>query len=140
MRKTLAIVTLLAWALWFGGMIVLIVFVVRLFQTSRDVGIQTAPVLFRTFALYQLILGTVACIGGTTLTLIGRRNVHAVLTLLMSTALVVAQVIYVWTNQMEAIRQAGQSTGEEFQRLPHLSSMAYAITAVLLFIAGIGWI
>ena len=46
-------------------MISLVLFVIRLFNTSRDLGIHAAPVLFRTFSIYQLIVGMIACASGT---------------------------------------------------------------------------
>jgi len=131
---------LLAWALWLGGMIVLLIFVTQLFRTSRPVAIEAAPVLFRTFAVYQIGVGVIACASGTLLTRMTRRSVHAVLTLLMLAALAGALLIRGWTFEMEAIRHAGQSSGPAFKSLHARSSIAYATSATLLLVSGIGWV
>src|SRR4051794_8105038 len=41
-------------------MIALLIFVIQLFKTSHEMGALAAPILFRTFALYQIGLGIVA--------------------------------------------------------------------------------
>jgi hypothetical protein len=139
MTRIIAMVTMLAWALWFGGMIALMIFVIRLFNTSRDVGIATAPILFRSFANYQIAIGLCACGGGTFLCLLTRRNAHAILSLLLIFTLAAAIVVRGWTYEMDAIRLAGQSQNERFQMLHHRSSMLYSTEAILLLIAGVGW-
>jgi hypothetical protein len=137
--RTIAIIVLLAWALWFGGMIALMIFVIRFFNTSREVGIATAPILFRSFANYQIAIGLLACGGGTFLCLLTRRNAHALLSLLMILVLAAAIFIRNWTYEMESLRVRGQSSGERFAMLHHRSSMLYSTEAILLLIAGVGW-
>jgi hypothetical protein len=140
MRRTLICVLVIFWALWFGGMISLVLFVIRLFNTSRDLGIHAAPVLFRTFSIYQLIVGMVACASGTLLSLKTRSKAHAMATLILVFALADAVIIHFWTNRMLEILAAGQSVGEEFQGLHHKTDAAYAVAALLLLAAGIGWL
>jgi hypothetical protein len=130
----------LSWALWLGGMIVLLIFVIQLFHASQKVAVDAAPVLFRTFAVYQLIVGMVACASGTLLALLSRRSVHAVLTLLMLVALAGALLIRGWTFEMQRIRLAGESGGPRFKLLHGRSTVAYATLAGLLLIAGVGWV
>jgi hypothetical protein len=139
LKRAVAVITLLAWSLWFGGMIALMIFVIRLFNTSREIGIAAAPILFRSFANYQIAIGLCACAGGTFLCLLTRRNAHAILSLLMIIVLALAIVVRAETFEMEAIRLAGQSHGPRFQMLHHRSSMLYASEAILLLIAGVGW-
>ena len=55
--RLLAIVLMLAWALWFGGLITLFILVLVLFKTDRPTALQAAPRMFVTFGRYQLILG-----------------------------------------------------------------------------------
>ncbi|HEY7088604.1 MAG TPA: hypothetical protein VH518_10980 [Tepidisphaeraceae bacterium] len=140
MRRALSIILLTTWALWFGGMIALLIFVTQLFRGPRAIAVEAAPVLFRTFALYQLITGGIACAWGTLLALSSRRSVHAILTLFMLAALGAALLIRSWTFQMEAIRAAGESAGPQFKALHVKSSVAYTSAAALLLVAGIGWI
>lgn len=141
MRRVLTVLTLVSWALWFGGMVVLILFVTQIFRTlPRPQAVEAAPVLFRAFAGYQLIVGMVACASATLFTMFTRRNTHAVMTLMMLGALAAALLIRGWTNRMEAIRHAGQSSGPEFQALHHRSSGAYTTATGLLLVAGVGLI
>src|SRR5262245_10130023 len=115
---------MLAWALWLGGMIALLLFVTRLFQASRPVAVEAAPVLFVTFAGYQLIVGMIACICGTLLAMLTRRNVHAIMTLLMLAAFAAAILNRGWTYQMESLRHDGQSDEPEFKALHAKTSIA----------------
>jgi hypothetical protein len=140
MRKTLSVIMMLAWALWFGGMIVLFIFVMRLFGTSRAVAVDAAPVLFNTFAVYQLIVGMIACAAGTILTLLTRRNAHALATLLMIVALGAGLVLRSWTNEMERLNRSSVAGVTRFQKLHHASTRVYTSAAVLLMISGIFWI
>lgn len=140
MRRALLALTLIAWGLWFGGLVVLLLFVTRLFQNSRTNAVEAAPVLFRTFANYQLMVGMIACACATLLTLQTRRSSHAVMSLLLIGSLGAGLLIRGWTNQMEAIRAAGQSSGPEFKALHGKSSMAYTAAAALLLVAGAGFI
>jgi hypothetical protein len=129
-----------SWALWFGGMVVLLIFVIQLFRGRREIAMEAAPVLFGTFAVYQLIVGMIACASGTLLVLLSRRNTHAILTLLMLVALAGALLIRGWTFEMERIRLVGESGGPRFKVLHGRSSAAYAACTGLLLVAGIGWV
>lgn len=139
MRKLLLVVVILGWALWLGGMVALLMFVTQLFKASRTVAFDAAPVLFRTFANYQLLIGTIACAGGTVLAMLTRRKVYALMTLLMLGALASAILIRGWTGRMDALRHAGQSAGAEFKSLHAKSSIGYTTSAGLLLIAGVGF-
>jgi hypothetical protein len=139
MRTFLSVLLTLCWALWFGGMIVLFIFVMRLFGTSRAVAVDAAPVLFNTFAVYQLIVGMVACACGTGLTLLTRRNAHAISTLLMIVALGAGLVLRGWTNEMGRLDRSSVAGVSRFQTLHHASTQVYTSAAVLLMIAGIVW-
>jgi hypothetical protein len=138
MIRFFAILAILAWALWFGGMIALMIFVIRLFNVSHDVGVQTAPILFRCFANYQIIVGIIACVAGTSLCIVTIRNSHAFFALIMIFALAAAIVVRRWTYEMNAMQLSGQSSQARFQTLHHQSSFLYTTQAILLFIAGIG--
>jgi hypothetical protein len=140
MQKVLAAFLAVSWSLWFGGLVVLLLFVTKLFQASRSIAVEAAPVLLQTFAIYQLMVGAVACAVGTLLTLQTRRTAHAILTLLMLAALAGALLIRGWTFQMEEIRLAGNSTGPQFKQLHAKSSIAYTTSAGLLLISGIGFV
>src|SRR4051794_935961 len=100
MTRVLSLVLLLSWSLWFGGMIALVIFIIRLFHTDYDLGTHAGPVMFGTFAVYQIIVGLVACAAGTLLTVMTRRKLHAACSALMVVALGLAVVIRMWTFEM----------------------------------------
>src|SRR5689334_3269113 len=103
MARTLSVILLISWGLWFGGMIALVLFIMRLFGADRDLGTHAGPVMFETFANYQIIVGLVACAVGTLLTILTRRRVHGVATLLLVASLSLALVIRMWTFEMNGL-------------------------------------
>ena len=135
--RVIAGVFLVSWALWFGGMISLFLFVMRLFGTSHEIGSGAAPILFNAFALYQLIVGMIACAAGTLLTLMTRRNVHAIATLLMLAALAGGLFIRSWTGEMRRLDRSSMAGVARFQTLHHASTRVYSSMAVLLLISGV---
>jgi hypothetical protein len=140
MRTFLSIITLLTWSLWFGGMIALFLFVMRLFGTSRELGSGAAPVLFSAFASYQLIVGMIACACGTLVTLMIRRKAHAIATLLMLGALAGGLVIRSWTNEMRRLDRSLAPDVARFQTLHHSTTRLYTSMAAALMISGIIWV
>jgi hypothetical protein len=138
MRNALAVVVILAWGLWFGGQVALLLFVTRLFATSRDLASNAAPVLFAVFAGYQVIVGMVACAAGTLLSLLSRRSIHALLTLLMLLALAAALLVRGWTFEMNRLSRSDVQQMRRFQTLHHRSEYAYSAATAALLLAGIG--
>jgi hypothetical protein len=139
MRRIICLILLLAWSLWFGGMIVLFIFVMRLFATSRTVATEAAPVLFRTFAQYQLIVGLIACAGGAALSLLSRRSSHAAMTLAMIGALAAGVIVRQWTYEMQTLDRSNAAHVERFQSLHHRTTRLYIAAAALLLVAGVGF-
>jgi hypothetical protein len=144
MQRILSAVMLVAWGLWFGGMIALFIFIMRLFltfkQETRPVAAQAAPVIFDTFSAYQLLVGMIACAAATLLTMMTRRNLHAVLSLLMIAALAAAMFIRTWTVQMELLDRNVPAQINQFNAMHHRTTQLYVTSSVLLLIAGVGWI
>jgi hypothetical protein len=140
MRKTLSLIVFISWALWLGGMIALFLFVMQLFTTNRDVATHAAPVLFRAFAVYQLIVGMIACAAGTLLTVVDRRKSMAAMSLLMIVALALGLVIRSWTNEMMTLDRSNPQQVARFQTLHHNTTRVYTTAACLLLAAGIGWV
>src|SRR3954465_11572680 len=62
MRYGVAMVTVIAWGLWFGGMGALFLFVSYLFVTDRKIAILAAPRMFAVFETYQLFVATAALV------------------------------------------------------------------------------
>jgi hypothetical protein len=59
MKWFISSIFLVAWALWLGGTVAILVLVQHLFKTDRDLAAQAAPQLFLTFEKYQLTLAAV---------------------------------------------------------------------------------
>jgi hypothetical protein len=138
MQRLISIVTLLGWCLWLGGLVALLLFVTRLFRVNRSIAVEAAPVLFVSFALYQLITGAAACAAGTLLAVITRRRLFAMMTLLMIAAMAVAIFVAQWTDRMEDLRHAGFSSSDSFKSLHAQTSIGYTAIAALLLTAGVG--
>ncbi|WP_428939881.1 hypothetical protein [Fontivita pretiosa] len=116
----------------------LLLFVTRLFATSRELASNAAPILFAAFAEYQVIVGMVACAAGTLLSLLSRRPIHAMLTLLMLLALAAALLVRGWTFEMNRLSRTDVQQMRRFQTLHRRSEYAYTAATAALLVAGIG--
>jgi hypothetical protein len=133
----LRILLTLAWAAWFGGMLALLVFVTRLFKASREIGVTGAPVLFRTFVTYQLIVGSLTLVLAVALALVSRSKAVAIAGVFSLISLALVFPIRGWTNRIGELYAAGQSNTEEFKGIHRMSSATYSTSALLLACAGI---
>src|SRR3954453_1948798 len=73
--RMMSMLTTLAWALWFGGLVTLFTLVSVLFKQDRAVAVEAAPRMFATFERYQLGLAAVALVLTTAWRLIDRRAI-----------------------------------------------------------------
>ena len=137
MQKALTCVLMIAWSLWFGGMIALFLFVMRLFITNRDMATQAAPVLFQAFATYQIIVGMITCGCGTILLLSSRRKSLGISIALMLGSLTLSLVLRSWTIEMMHLNRSLAADVARFQTLHHSTTNLYTTSAILLFLAGI---
>ncbi|HEX2970814.1 MAG TPA: hypothetical protein VHP11_00680 [Tepidisphaeraceae bacterium] len=138
MKRLLPIVLCLTWALWFGGLIALFIFVQTLFAQSRPLAMQGAPLLFLAFERYELFLGIVALIAAIGWRWLVRSRLLTLLVILLILAAVgVIVSSAAITSPMEQLRLAGQSGSAEFKRLHGYSMMVYVAQAVVLLIAGL---
>ena len=118
-------------------MIALLIFVVRLFKASHEIGVTAAPVLFRTFATYQLFLGGAGIALALLLFAVGRSRTVLVAAGMMLICLLLAWPIRAWTMRIGELYSAGQSNSEEFKAIHRMSSATYSTSAMLLLVAGI---
>lgn len=137
MKRSLQVLLCVSWALWFGGMISLFIFVSRLFITDRDVATHAAPVLFQAFAIYQIIVGMIACACGTLLTMQMAKKSLAIGTAAMAISLGLSLILRMWTFEMMTLNRSLVSDVARFQTLHHSTTNVYTTSAVLLLIAGI---
>jgi hypothetical protein len=137
MLSLLRTLTTLAWGLWFGGMIALLIFVVRLFGASHETGVIAAPVLFRTFAIYQLIVGSAALLLSVLVACASRSKLAIAAAVVLATAWVTAWPIRSITHSIEAMHEAGQTDSAEFKTLHHRSELLYTGSAACLLLGGL---
>ena len=131
--KYLAALAQLTLGVWFGGLIVLILFVSTLFMKARAAAFDAAPVLFHVFERYQLGLAAVALLSLTVwrMALPARTKLAAVVLTLAATLLAVAQLAVI-TPKINAARNVDRPT---FDRYHALSTKNYTVIAALVLAA-----
>jgi hypothetical protein len=138
MRYGFSLLTTIAWGLWFGGMVALFLFVSYLFATDRPTAVVAAPKMFFAFERYQLIVAAAALIASAGWRMLVPRGSITVLFALF--ALCTVGVVLSATlirAPMEQLREQGDSSGPQFQRLHKISVRVYSAQAILLLLGGI---
>ena len=137
MSRLFAFITLLAWALWLGGLITLFLCVITLFSRNRSLAVDAAPLLFVNFERYQLIVAAVALTSTVVWRITTKNMLLNILFLLLclSSLAAIASPLY-FSKQMEILRQEGSINSPGFERLHKQSEWVYTTEAALLLIAG----
>lgn len=137
-KTMIATIALLAWALWFGAIIALFVFVLTLFQNNRDIALQAAPQLFVAYQKYHLVLAAIALLATVAWRIAAPSRIVLVNFALLAIAVCCGVVVAVWiVGPMEALRQQGLSGSAEFKRLHGRSMMLFMAQAIVLLVHGI---
>jgi len=137
MRYLASFVVTLAWALWLGGMVALIVFVQVLFSGDRQIAPNAAPMLFVAFGRVQLLLGAIALLGTFAWWVLARRRaVMMLFTLFAISAALAAASSTLVTAPMERLREQGRRDSPAFARLHRWSTSLYMGELLLLLAAG----
>lgn len=137
MRYFASFVVTLAWGLWLGGMVALILFVQSLFARDRTVALEAAPMLFVTFERVQLLLAAAACVGTFCWWVLARRRAVIVLFALFAVAGAIAALSTTLnTTPMEQLRAQGLRESPQFKALHQRSTSMYLVNLVLLLAAG----
>ncbi len=137
MRYFVSFVVKLAWGLWFGGMVALILFVQTLFARDREIALEAAPMLFVSFERVQLLFAAAACVGTFCWWVLTRRRAVIVLFALFAIAGAMAALSTTLnTTPMEQLRAQGMRESPEFQALHKRSTSMYLVNLVLLLAAG----
>jgi hypothetical protein len=138
MRYLFSFLTTLAWALWFGGAMTLMILVVHLFRTDRALAIQAAPIMFVEFAKYQVLLAAAALLFSAIWRLIEPRALlTTIFILLAGSAIATVLIAAVITPRMETLRIAGETHTAQYSKLHGESGIAYSADAALLLLAGL---
>jgi hypothetical protein len=138
MKTFLQILVQLTWALWFGGLIALFIFVTRLFSIDRPVAVQAAPRMFHAFEMYQLALAAVAIASGVLWSRAAKGGSATLITVLFCMATVgsIVSPLYL-TPQLMELQRRGESHTARFGELHGESMMVYMGDSVLLLAAGL---
>jgi len=141
MRRLLHIGTLLAWGLWFGGLVTLFLAVTSIFRTfdqQRDIAGQAASGIFRLFNMYCLGVCAGALLLNFLWWLSGRSGRKLVVFALFALATIAASyVTAVLTPKMETMRLEHQTQLPEFARLHGMAMGVYLVETILVFLAGV---
>ena len=137
MRYGLSLLVMLAWALWFGGLMAVFITVTHLFSADRATAVVAAPRIFISFERYQLILAAVALVATVAWRFREPRAVLTTLFIMFAVASVGAIVnAAIITPRMEELRLAGQSHGPAFAQLHGRSMIVFMCEAAALLLAG----
>jgi hypothetical protein len=138
LQKLAACLVCIAWALWFGGLGALFLFVTRLFIVDRPTALKAAPILFLVFERYQLPLAAAALVGTVCWRILGASARVTVLFVLLAAATVPAALSPILiTSRMEQLRLQGQSSSEQFKKLHGISMIVYSGQTLILLAAGL---
>ena len=143
MRYLFASIATLAWGLWFGGVMGLFLWVVRLSQTfappRRALFSEAASASFFVFERYQLIVGAVALVATVAWRIaapgVSRTILFCVLALAATASISQSHLI---TPKIDALRSHldEPESVARFQKLHGLSMIVYTTQAGLLLVAG----
>ena len=153
MRYFFSVLCTVAWALWFGGVMALFLFVVLLSHTfaepRKELFAEAATATFLAFERYALVVGAVALIAAFGLRVItaglSRTILFCLLALaggatVVSTRIVTPKIVELHEQQvrMQGLDQTPDVAGvKEFQRMHAISGMIYTADAALLLAAGV---
>lgn len=137
MRYLASFVVTIAWGLWLGGMVALVVFVQTLFARNRTIALDAAPMLFIAFERVQLILAAAAIVGTFCWWMLTRRRaVMGLFALFAVSGAIAAMSTTLNTTPMEQLRAQGLRESPAFKRLHRRSTSMYLAEMVLLLGAG----
>ena len=135
MRYFISIIATIAWALWFGALIALFVFVLTLFHNNREIAVQAAPQLFVAYQRYHLILAAVALAATVGWRIAAPSKLVIASFVLLAIAACCGVAVAMWiVGPMEALRLAGLGGSDEFKRLHGRSMMFFTAQAALLLV------
>ncbi len=137
LRNLFAIVALLAWGLWFGSLVAIVVFVATLFMRDRVIASEAAPILFHVFEKCELIVAAAALVATFGWHFAQRsRAVVGIFACLAIATVASAYSVHNITPAMDVLRANGSIKSPGFESLHKTSERIYSVTAVALLIAG----
>jgi hypothetical protein len=137
MRHLISTLVTLTWALWFGALIALFVFVQTLFSNDRDIAVEAAPQLFMAFQKYHLILASIALMCAVAWRISAPSKPALAIFILLGLAACCGVAVSLWIiGPMNALRESGLGGSDEFKRLHGRSMLLFFGQAFFLLISG----
>jgi hypothetical protein len=139
MRSLISSLFVIVWGLWFGGMIMLFIAVMRMFAVdpSRELAIRANPVLFHVFERYQLVLAGIALVLIFAWILLRRSGVKIAMFVVLVIASLAASVSSVWiTPRIDRLQAEQRTRTPEFRRAHGQSMGVYTLSALMLLVSG----
>lgn len=139
MRRLCAILVLLVWGLWFGGLMTLFIAITVLFHAlDRHTAGVGAARIFRAFNKYQLALAAAALLATFFWRVLGPPRFRTMLFTLFGIATVGACAIAISIAPKIASLQAeGLTESPQFARVHGLSMVVYLAEVIALLAAGV---
>ena len=137
MKTIFSTVAFLGWALWFGGLVALFIFVTTLFGWNFQMAVQTAPHLFSVFEPYQVIVAAVTLLFTVAWRLTAKRGLAVVIFLLVlcTAGAIISPVFLSW--RMHDLIVANQMNSPQFARLHGESMIVYSFDTLCLLLVGL---
>ena len=142
MIRFIARALIIAWALWFGGIVMLFLCAQALFIrfSDRQIAGAAASSLFLVFERYQLILAAIAIVAAVIWRWLAPSRRKTAFFILLSVAAVAAVASAgIVTPRLEAMRLAGTTKQPAFAHLHGLSMILLTAEALVLLVAGLLW-
>lgn len=127
------------WALWFGGIMAVFVFVVALFKgLDRESAVLATGVIFPTFERYSLFLAALALIAAVGWRVVGKSRAAGWTFGFLGAATVMAVIsAAVITPKILDMRQRGLTNTPEFGKTHGISGVIYVVESIALLGAGV---
>jgi len=138
LRNIAAALACIAWAMWFGGLAALFLFVTILFNQDRDTAIKAAPRMFLAFERYQLLLAAAALVGAVSWRILAKSIRVTVLFWMLALAALPAALGPIFITQpLEQLRLRGETSSPQFKKLHGESMIVYCGEILILLAAGL---
>ncbi len=141
MRYLSRLILLLCWALWFGGLIALMLGVMSIFKEfggDRLTAGRATAAFFRAWGFYELVVAAGVLVGAAAVRLLMPSKLATFLFLLLALSAVLAVVTTGFLMpRLEELRIAGEQSTAEFRSLHGRANAMFMGRTVLLFVGGL---
>jgi ABC-type multidrug transport system fused ATPase/permease subunit len=142
MKRVAPVVLVVGWALWFGGIVTLLVGVSAIFNEygagQRQAAGRATAAMFRALGMWELAFAAAALVGAAIVRLKWPSTTRTVLFVLLAmSAALAAYTTGVVTPKIEAMRVAQETQSDAFKKLHGRSMGLFAGRTLMLLMAGL---